>query len=202
MKDLFKLVLIGAFLLIAYLEIRKKAANEEDTQVKSYPPSPKTPPSFKYKRRRAKVLSVTQTQLGLDLPMDKTVVYGVTMDWHTDWGAQGTLFAFQDGKAGYLLKDGGEFSVQPLQYKRVHTSVNQLIDLGNEYWKHATKTNTYSFPPKNITRFYFLTNHGLFVGDGSLDNMENPSSIWFHLNIAADKTLEDLRFIRDYPGNT
>lgn len=200
MKDFFRLFLIGAFL---FLEYRKHSAKgEEDTPAQNYPPPPKTPPSLKYKKQRTKVLSVTQAQLGLDLPMDKTVVYGITMDWHTNWGAQGTFFAYQNGEAGYLFKDGNGFSVQPLQSERVHISVNQLIAVANECWKHAAKANTRPLPPEDTTRFYFLTNHGLFVGDESLDNEENSSSIWFNLNMAAEKALDEVRFVRDYPFST
>jgi len=198
MKKLMPLILLGMLFLIAYWENRKKSAEEDDLGG-DYLPMPKMPPSPKYKRRRKQVLSATPKQLGLDLPDDKTVVYGMAMDWHASWGARGTLFAYKTGIVGCLTNGGDKFTFQADRYEKLQASANQFIELGDIYLKHATKTNTPHLPPEDITRFYFLTNRGLFVGDTLAHNKSDVPSEWSKLSWAADKTLDALLFVRDYP---
>jgi hypothetical protein len=55
---------------------------------------------------RKQAFSVTPEQLGLSLPTDKTVVYGVIMDWEMG-GATATTVSYQTGDASLYLSSGG-----------------------------------------------------------------------------------------------
>jgi hypothetical protein len=107
---------------------------------------------------RSMAFSVTPEQLGLSLSTDKTVVYGVIMDWGID-GATATTVSYQTGDASLYLSSGGSI-IGGGQHENVNSSAKQFVRLAQTFLNATTKTEITPLPSTDEVRFYFLTNKG------------------------------------------
>lgn len=140
---------------------------------------------------RNMAFSATPDQLELSLPTDKTVVYGVIMDWEMG-GSTATTISYQTGDASLYLSSGGGV-IGGGQHENVNSTAKQFVSLAQTYLEKTTKTGTTPLPTTNQVKFYLLTNNGVYVGQDVMNNFENNSSEWQKLFEEGNKVLTELR---------
>jgi len=133
----------------------------------------------------------TPEQLGLSLTSDKTIVYGVIMDWEMG-GATATTVSYQTGDAGLYLSTGGGV-IGGGQHQSVNSAAKQFVSLAQRFLDKTTITETTPLPSTDEVRFYLLTNKGVFVGQEQMKNFENHSSSWLKLFEEGNNVLTELR---------
>lgn len=156
--------------------------NQNDNQEKTGSP-------FEGLRNRA--FTVTPEQLELSMPTDKTVVYGVIMDWEIG-GATATTVSFQTGDASLYLSSGGGV-IGGGQHQNVNSAAKQFVNLAQTFLDKTAKTETTPLPSTDEVRFYLLTNKGVFVGHEQMKNFENNTSTWLKLFEEGNNVLTKLR---------
>jgi regulator of RNase E activity RraB len=144
---------------------------------------------------RNMAFSATPEQIGLSLPTDKTVVYGIVMDWEMG-GATATTVSYQSGDASLYLSSGGGV-IGGGQYQNVNSAAKQFVTLAQTFLDKTAKTQTTPLPPTDEVKFYLLTNKGVFVGQETMKNFENNSSSWLKLFEEGNNVLTELRKTSD-----
>jgi hypothetical protein len=144
-----------------------------------------------YEELRNMAFKVTPEQLALSIPKDKTIVYGVVMDWEMG-GATATTVAYQTGDASLYLSSGGGV-IGGGQHKNVNSASKQFVSLAQTFLEKTAKTEKASLPTTNEIKFYFLTNKGVYVGQEQIKNFENNSSLWQKLFEEGNNVLSELR---------
>jgi hypothetical protein len=144
-----------------------------------------------YEELRNMAFKVTPEQLALSLPTDKTIVYGVVMDWEMG-GATATTVAYQTGDASLYLSSGGGV-IGGGQHQNVNSASKQFISLAQTFLDKTAKAEKTSLPTTNEIKFYFLTNKGVYVGQEQMKNFENNSSLWLKLFEEGNNLLSELR---------
>lgn len=134
---------------------------------------------------------VTPEQLGISLSKDKTVVYGVIMDWEMG-GATATTVAYQTGDASLYLSSGGGV-IGGGQHENVNVAAKQFVNLAQTFLDKTVKSETTNLPEENQVAFYLLTSNGIYVGKEKMENFENNSSTWIKLFEEGNKVLSELR---------
>ena len=135
--------------------------------------------------------TATPEQLGLSLPSDKTIVYGVVMDWEMG-GAVATTISYQTGDASLYLSSGGGV-IGGGQHQNVSSAAKQFVNLAQTYLDKAVKTEVTDLPSTDEVKFYLLTNKEIFVGQEQMNNFENNSSKWLQLFEDGNKVFTELR---------
>jgi len=171
----------------------RSAANDRQiaiSQGKAKPKSHKVKENL-YVELRDMAFKTTPDKLGISLPADKTIVYGVIMDWEIG-GAIATIVSYQTGDASLYLSSGGAV-IGGGQHQKVNNEARQLVSLSQKYLSNATKADMSPLPASNEVKFYLLTNKGVYVGQEQMKNFENNSSVWFQLFEQGNKVLTELR---------
>jgi hypothetical protein len=140
---------------------------------------------------RNAALHVTPEQLGLKLPEDKTVVFGVLMDWDMK-GTTVTTVSYQTGDASMYLSSGGGV-IGGGTHKNVNRAARTFVNTAQTFIAKAAKTETTKVPGGNMIFFYLLTNNGVFKGQDEMKNFENNTSNWKSLFEAGNQVLTELR---------
>jgi len=140
---------------------------------------------------RNMAFSATPEQLKLSLPTDKTIVYGIIMDWGMN-GATATIVSYQTGDASLYLSSGGGV-IGGGQHENLSSAAKHFVSLGQSFLDKATKTEKTTLPETDVIKFYLLTNKGIFVGQEQMKNFENRSSTWLSLFEEANLLLTELR---------
>lgn len=167
-------------------EDKKTAAKQDTTSPKVYHTKTNT-----FNDLRGMAFSATPEQLQLSLPADKTVVYGVIMDWGIDT-ATATVVSYKTGDASMYLSSGGGV-IGGGQHQNVNSAAKQFVNLAETYLGKATKTENNSLPQQDEVKFYLLTNKGTYVGQDVMRNFENNTSTWLPLFEEGNKVLSELR---------
>lgn len=144
-----------------------------------------------YQELRNLALKMTPEQLELKLPNDKTIVYGVVMDWHLGEGTA-TFPIFQTGEASMYLDSGGGI-IGGGGHENVRKAAVAFINKAQTFLDKATKTETTPLAEADSVKFYFLTNKGKFVAEEKMENFDNNSSKWLELFEEANKVITELR---------
>lgn len=190
------LVLAGG--LIFYLiNFRSKSTSENinTTDQGKVPSKARQTKENAYEELRNIAFTVRPEQLGLSLPTDKTIVYGIVMDWEMG-GAIATTVAYQTGDASLYLSSGGGV-IGGGKYQNVNNASKQFVSLAQTFLDKTTKVKETSLPTTNEIKFYFLTNKGVYVGQEQIKNFENNSSLWLKLFEEGNNVLSELRKISD-----
>ena len=140
---------------------------------------------------RDMALKVKPEQLKLSLPINKTVVYGVIMDWEIS-GATVTTVSYQTGDASMYVSSGGGV-IGGGQHQNVNSAAKQFVTLAQTILDKTAKTETKPLPATDEVKFYLLTNKGVFVGQETMKNFENRSSSWLQLFEEGNKVITELR---------
>jgi len=140
---------------------------------------------------RNMALNATPEQLAIELPKDKTKIYGVVMDWDLGEGTA-TLVAFMTGDASLYLSSGGGV-IGGIGHENVNIAVKNFISNSETHINKTTKTETTPLPEKNEVKFYFLTNNGKLVGQENMANFENNTSEWLTLFEEGNNLITEIR---------
>ncbi|MBO9570747.1 MAG: hypothetical protein J7497_00835, partial [Chitinophagaceae bacterium] len=105
-------------------------------------------------------LEVTPAQLGIDLPADSSIVYGVVMDWEMN-GSTVTLVSYQTGDASLYLSSGGGV-VGGGKHKNVNIAAKKFVELANNYLDKTAKSEAATLPATDEVAFYFLSSKGIY----------------------------------------
>ena len=135
--------------------------------------------------------SRTPEQLKLSLPTNKTIVYGIVMDWEIN-GAIATIVSYQTGDASLYLSTGGGV-IGGGQHENVSSAAKHFVSLGQSFLDKAKKTEKTTLPETGVIKFYLLTNKGIFVDQEQMKNFENRSSTWLSLFDHANILLTELQ---------
>jgi len=135
--------------------------------------------------------TATPEQLGLLLPIDKTIVFGIVMDWGMNSGIATTV-SYQTGDASLYFSSGGGV-IGGGQHENVNIAARKFVELAQIYLEKTIKTETIVLPKKDEVKFYLLTNNGIFVGEEQMRNFENKSSEWLDLFEEGNKVITELR---------
>jgi hypothetical protein len=140
---------------------------------------------------RNMAFSRTPEQLKLSLPTNKTIVYGIVMDWEIN-GAIATIVSYQTGDASLYLSTGGGV-IGGGQHENVSSAAKHFVSLGQSFLDKAKKTEKTTLPETGVIKFYLLTNKGIFVDQEQMKNFENRSSTWLSLFDHANILLTELQ---------
>jgi len=191
-------IIIGIILaggLIFYLTScrNKKSANDKQSTTDQDTSKPKVHQTKEnaFEGLRSMAFTATPEQLGLTLPIDKTIVYGVIMDWEMG-GATATTVSYQTGDASLYLSSGGGV-IGGGQHQNVNSAARQFVSLAQTFLDKTTKTETTPLPSTDEVKFYLLTNKGVFVGQEHMKNFEDNSSSWLKLFEEGNNVLTELR---------
>ena len=174
---------------------KKTAENKQESEQAKITPKVHQTKDNAYEELRNMAFKATPEQLELSLPTDKTIVYGVVMDWEMG-GATASTVAYQTGDASLYLSTGGGV-IGGGKHLSVNTASKQFISLAQTFLDKATKTEKTDLPKSNEVNFYLLTNKGIYVGKEQLKNFENNSSIWLKLFEEGNNVLSELRKISE-----
>lgn len=144
-----------------------------------------------FKGLRNMAFTATPEQLGLSLPTDKTVAYGVIMDWEMG-GVTATTVSYQTGDASLYLSSGGGV-IGGGQHQNVKNAAQKFVSLAQTFLDKTIKTEIMPLPSTDEVKFYLLTNKGVFVGQETMNNFENNSSSWLKLFEEGNNVLTELR---------
>jgi hypothetical protein len=102
------IILVGGLVFYLTSCVNKSTANDNQTISDQHTTKPKVHQTKEnaFEGLRNMAFTATPEQLGLSLPADKTVVYGVIMDWEMG-GATATTVSYQTGDASLYLSSGG-----------------------------------------------------------------------------------------------
>lgn len=189
-------VIVGILILVGfvlYLNSCKNKSKEQTTSQTQDTQQPKKvdPKNNPYNDLRNMALGATAEQIGVQLPSDKTKIYGIVMDWDLGDGTA-TLVSFISGDASLYLSSGGGF-IGGGGHENVKQAVSAFINKAETYLNESQKTENTPLPDKNGLKFYFLTNNGKFVGQEEMKNIENSSSKWLNLFEEANKVITEIR---------
>ncbi|MHB1278959.1 MAG: hypothetical protein ACYC1Q_11245 [Bacteroidia bacterium] len=189
-------VLIGTVLTIGLIFFITSCGNEtgdrgagsenDSTQTKVYKTEEN---SFVGLRNMS--IRVTPEQLGITLPSEPTLVYGVIMDWEVG-GGTATIVSYQTGDASLYLSSGGGI-IGGGQHENVNRAAKEFVRLAQAFLDKTNKTDSASLPSIGEVKFYLLTNKGIFVGNEQVKNFENNSSPWQKLFEEGNNVLTELR---------
>jgi hypothetical protein len=191
-------IIIGIILaggLVFYLTScgNKSTANDKQSVADQDTTKPKVHQTKEnaFEGLRNMAFTTTPEQLGLSLPTDKTVVFGVVMDWEMG-GATATTVSCQTGDASLYLSSGGGV-IGGGQHQNVNIVAKQFVTLAQTFLDKTAKTETTPLPATDEVKFYLLTNKGVFVGQETMKNFENNSSSWLKLFEEGNNVLTELR---------
>lgn len=163
----------------------------DDTVIAAAPDETKGTAQNTYDSLRDAALHVSPEQLGLNLPDDQTVVYGVVFDWEMGI-ATATTVAYQTGDASLYISSGAGV-IGGGQHQKVSTAAKQFVQLAQDSLPQTEKTTSTDLPGTDEVKFYLLTNKGIFAGREQMINFENGSSSWISLFTAGNQVLTTLR---------
>jgi hypothetical protein len=189
--------ILGLILVVGLAFYLTSCSNKSDAKQTSQQTHDRTkgqkvdPNNNPYLDLRNMALNATPEQLAIELPKDKTKIYGVVMDW--DLGeSTATLVAFMTGDASLYLSSGGGV-IGGLGHENVNIAVKNFISKSETHINKTTKTETTPLPEKNEVKFYFLTNNGKLVGQENMANFENNTSEWLPLFEEGNNLITEIR---------
>ena len=148
-----------------------------------------------YADLRNMAFGATQKQIGVNIPVDETRIYGDIMDWDLGEGIA-TVVAFQSGDASVYLSSGGGV-IGGSGHENVRTAAIRFVNEAQKYLANTKPTDTTPLPGRDMVNFYFLTNKGKFVGQEAMTNFENGTSIWLELFNEANNLMSEVRMTTD-----
>lgn len=140
---------------------------------------------------RKQALAATPGMLNLSLPDDKTIVYGIVMDWDMGNVVASTV-SYATGDASMYLSSGGGV-IGGGQHEDISKASKKFTAMAQNLIGMAARTSETPLPGPNEIRFYFLTTDGLYVGKERMENFRNNSSPWLGLFAQGNNVLAELR---------
>lgn len=132
-----------------------------------------------YTAFRNQAIHVTPVQLKIAIPNTESLVYGVVMDWDIGetlitvaayiTGAASMYFSTGEGKPG-----GGKSPA-------VGEAAVDFVTTAQIFLDKASPITTVEEPSKGMIRFYFLTNHRVYMAEEALAKYESNNAELFEL---------------------
>jgi len=192
-------IILAGGLVLGLMSYRNKSVTSNDKQISKNLETTNTiiqqAKENPFEELRNRAFKTTPEDLELSLPDNKTVVYGVIMDWEMG-GAVATTVSYQTGDASLYLSSGGGV-IGGGQHKNVNSVAKQFVNLAQTFIDKAVRTETNPLPEKNFIKFYLLTNKGIYVGQEEMKNFENNSSAWIKLFEEGNNVLSELRSVSE-----
>lgn len=191
-NNIIRIILAGGFFFYLISCGNKSTSNDKPSVADQDTTKPKVHQTKEnvFEGLRSMAFTSTPEKLGLLLPTDKTVVYGVVMDWGMV-GATATTVSYQTGDASLYLSSGGVV-IGGGQHQNVNSAAKQFVTLAQTFLDKTTKTETTPLPATNEVKFYLLTNNGVYMGQETMKNFENNSSPWLKLFEKGNNVLTEL----------
>lgn len=186
-------VIISTLTLFCFFE--PKLNQEQSAAAESTKPTPMESnldtAANAFKEMRTAALSVTPEQLELSLPSERTIVYGVVMDWEMN-GNIATTVSFQTGDASVYMSTGGAI-LGGGHLLEIVPEAKRFVHLAQTFLGESKKAGTTPLPSTDEVKFYLLTNNGIYVGEEQMRNLENGSSHWIGLFDQGNNVISKLR---------
>ena len=148
-----------------------------------------------YPELRNKSLTVSTDELHLKLDSNKTIVYGVVMDW--DIGqAIATVVSFQTGDAS-LYVSAGQIYIGGYAHETVRNAAIAFVNEAQNYLSKTRATDSTILPDKGYVRFYLLTNKGKFTFEETVENITSKKSEWTKLFDMGNNVITEYRAVVD-----
>ncbi len=191
---LIGIVLVGS--IVFYLtRFRDKSATSNQSETKQNIDTQKIRETKllenKYPELRNISLAVTADKLHLKLDSNKTIVYGVVMDWDIGEGIA-TVVSFKTGDASLYLS-AGQIFIGGYAHENVRKAGLAFVNESQNYLSKAKATENTSLLDKGCIRFYFLTNKGKFTFQETVANIKNKNSDWTALFNLGNNVITEYR---------
>jgi len=148
-------------------------------------------PERTYAGLRQIALNVTPSQLKIAIPNKDTFVYGMVMDWNMGNGTA-TLAAYATGACSMYLSTGGGI-IGGGQTPEVAEMAVAFVTAAKDYLDLAVPAATTSLPEHDGIRFYFLTNHRMYMAEEQLGRFDNNTSPLLPLFVKANEVISGMR---------
>ncbi len=144
-----------------------------------------------YPNQRNLALSITPYQLKLAIPDDKTLVYGVVMDWNMGDTTM-TLVAYITGAASMFLSTGGGVTNGGAD-PAVGEAAVEFVVATQDFLDRGIPTTTTDIPAEGCVRFYLLTNKGLFAIQEHVKHFDDNTSVLLSLFQKGNEVVTEMR---------
>jgi hypothetical protein len=140
---------------------------------------------------------MTRTALGLPPARVVTEPFGVLMETGYDSGVA-TVVAFGDGSASIYLSTGGGY-IGGASQQALRTAAQTLVTAANQFQPQATLTTTFPLPQPGETRFYLLSDAGVFTGATAEQELGEQRHPWSSLFYAGQAIVTQYRLLQPEP---
>ena len=189
------IILLGG-LSLYLISCKRKSSSDTTKETNQQSPDKKVDPNNNpYEDLRNMAFGATQEQIGVNIPINETKIYGVIMDWDVGEGIA-TVVAFQSGDASVYLSSGGGV-IGGFRHDNVKTAAIRFVNEAQKYLGNTKPTDTTPLPGKDMVNFYFLTNTGKYVGQEAVANFENSTSKWLEFFNEANNLMSEVRMTTD-----
>lgn len=146
-----------------------------------------------YEEFRSRAFKVTPVDLGLDLPLSDTTVYGVIIDWPIQTNVA-TIVVFSTGDASVYLKSGQIF-IGGFAYPSIQSLAKEMISGGQKLLSETGKTESFALPDSSLVKFSFLTNNGIYEHHETEESIDRNQSQWTTLFYNGNQIITEYRLI-------
>ena len=145
-----------------------------------------------YRDLRDLALKTSPADLKLRLDGSKVVAYGVLMETSYPMGTV-TLATFISGDASLYFSNGGGI-IGGVGHENVRTAAQKFLEASQKFLARMSKASQFPAPSARCTRFYVLTNQGVYAaGEFLEDDLGNKKSEFFPLFYAGQDVISALR---------
>jgi hypothetical protein len=144
-----------------------------------------------YTGLRNLAFSTTPEDLKLKLDENKSIVYGIIMDW--DIGqALATITSFKTGDASLYLSTGQTY-MGGYGHENVRNAALDFVNKGQDYLSKSILTLETTLPDKNFVKFYLLSNKGKYMIQDLVDKITSQKSDLTPLFDLGNKVITEYR---------
>lgn len=147
---------------------------------------------------RLQMLTTPADELGVPANGDRSVVYGVIMEFSIDDEDTATVVSLVDGNAS-LYTTVGFGVIGGFAHEDVRAAVTELVQTAESYHNDAIPTVEYPYPAPDRVKFYLLTYGGTTVIDTDLASLEAGTSTYCELFDLGQNVLTELRRTTQLP---
>lgn len=199
MKKTLFIITVLILLIIAFLYFKMHDNAPAPEPVTETPktdttaPKKNLPEKTLYESRRKRAFQHTPEQLGISVPTNKSLVYGVIMDWDMGKAVASTI-AYGSGDASVYMSSGASV-IGGGKHPNVSSTAKDFVKVAQGFLDNATAIDSSDRPLPNTreVRFYLLTNKGTYMLSEEVKNFENLSSPLLKLFEAGNNLLTELR---------
>lgn len=190
---LFGIIVLSAMLLVSCKNNQSPVASPDT--LSNIPVKDTTLEENPYPVFRSMLNKVTNDTLQISLPAEKTIVYGVVMDWEMEGGTV-TMPCFQTGDVSLYMSTGGAI-IGGSGHESVTRPAKEVVVMAQSYLDIAVKEDSLVMPVTGGVYFHLLTNKGKFLIKETYSNLENLTSTLTPLFSKANDVISALREVSE-----